>query len=286
MFKRLGDWVARRAASLVGAWTLVLVAAIAWVVLAPRIPQTEVGSFLPAGAPHNISSDIIKEAFPDVWSNTMIVLIAHRPAGLTMTDLLWLDAATRATRDDSAAIVAKETQRGQTPARYVPYAHAAFRPRTPGQPEWASRPRTGESAHHVHQRRHDCGRAGCYSPHQSESSSRTHGGGDRTRGHRTRLLCRDTSRSPSHDMGYDCGGSPHSDPRLSIPHRRPGSARLHRRQRFCRVRCARCSRSVRVGSLLDGADLYRRPHVGAGCIMRSSGSSLSGVPRRSSDTRR
>ncbi len=105
MFNRLGHGIATRPALFVLAWAMAIAAAVAWSMLSPPHPPGEVGSFLPPGSPHIISSDIIKDAFPRVWSNSMIVLVAGRSDGLTTADLFWLDRAARETRDQAAAIV-------------------------------------------------------------------------------------------------------------------------------------------------------------------------------------
>ncbi len=117
MFDWLGRLIARRPALCVAAWAVVLVTATIWARVAPPVRPAEVGSFLPPGSPHNISSDIIKEAFPEIWSNSMVVLVGHRAEGVRPGDLLWLDAAARATRDAAKEIVSGSAVAGGTALR-------------------------------------------------------------------------------------------------------------------------------------------------------------------------
>ena len=73
------------------AWALALAAGIAWDVLAPKAPATDIASFLPDDAPHNIAMRLVRRAFPDLAARSQIVIVGHRPTGLTPDDLAWLN---------------------------------------------------------------------------------------------------------------------------------------------------------------------------------------------------
>lgn len=126
MFETLGRWIARRPAVCVGVWVLALVGATVYTRVSPPVTPAEVGSFLPPHSPHSISSDIIKDALPAVWSNSMMAIVAHRPGGLTPSDILWLDRAVNEARDRAADLVKAGTLPGQVPAKVT-----ALSPATP-----------------------------------------------------------------------------------------------------------------------------------------------------------
>src|SRR5437016_14029522 len=105
MFERLGRLIARRPALCVAAWAILLIAAALWARPSPAAAPAEVGSFLPPASPHNQASDIIKEALPAVWSNSMLAIIAQRSGGLTPADFLWIDRATSEARDRAGRII-------------------------------------------------------------------------------------------------------------------------------------------------------------------------------------
>src|SRR5436305_399067 len=113
MFDRLGRVLAQRPALCVAAWAVLLIAAAVWSHLAPPIAPSEVGSFLPRKSPHNISSEIIKDALPAVLSNSMLAVIAERPAGLRTADYLWLDRMVNDIREQSSRVIADGTPKGQ-----------------------------------------------------------------------------------------------------------------------------------------------------------------------------
>src|SRR5690349_20858208 len=120
MFERLGRLIAQRPALCVGTWAMLLISAAVWGRLSPTAAPAEVGSFLPSGSPHNEASDIIKEALPAVWSNSMLAIIAQRDIGLTLSDFLWLDRVTNESRDQASRIIAAGTRAGDPP----PAVHA------------------------------------------------------------------------------------------------------------------------------------------------------------------
>jgi len=91
MFSHLGRLIARRPWWIVLAWALALAAGIAWDVLAPKAPATDIASFLPDDAPHNIAMRLVRRAFPDLAARSQIVIVGHRPTGLTTDDLAWLN---------------------------------------------------------------------------------------------------------------------------------------------------------------------------------------------------
>ncbi len=93
MFYLLGRGLARHPVPFILVWVVLLAgAATVRVVLPPHV-EGEVGSFLPPGSPHNISSDIIKEALPRAWSNSTLVVVTHRKGGLAPEDFDFLDTA-------------------------------------------------------------------------------------------------------------------------------------------------------------------------------------------------
>ncbi len=95
MFAHLGRWIARQPWLFVVAWGLALGAGVAWDALVPKPPPTDVASFLPDDAPHNVAMRLVREAFPEVAARSQIVIVGYRAAGLTAGDLGWLDRVAR-----------------------------------------------------------------------------------------------------------------------------------------------------------------------------------------------
>jgi RND superfamily putative drug exporter len=73
------------------AWALALAAGIAWDALTAKAPAVDVASFLPDDSPHNIAMQLVRRAFPDLAARSQIVIVGHRPSGLTAGDLAWLN---------------------------------------------------------------------------------------------------------------------------------------------------------------------------------------------------
>jgi hypothetical protein len=103
MFTRLGNLIARRPAVLVTVWLALLLAGAVWAVRGKPVPPAEVGSFLPPNAPHNRASQIVAEAFPRIWYNSVLVIIAHRAEGVTETDFAWMGELAEAARREIEA---------------------------------------------------------------------------------------------------------------------------------------------------------------------------------------
>jgi len=59
--------------------------------LASEPPSDELGSFLPASAPHNRAMAMYRQAFDDLASRSQIVILGCRPSGLSADDIHWLD---------------------------------------------------------------------------------------------------------------------------------------------------------------------------------------------------
>jgi RND superfamily putative drug exporter len=90
MFKYLGYWIAHRPVWLILAWVGLIAAGVTWALMAGPATPTDAGSFLPADHPLNQANRLAREAFPRLNSQSQIVLIAHRPAGLNPGDFDWM----------------------------------------------------------------------------------------------------------------------------------------------------------------------------------------------------
>ncbi len=90
MFQHLGRWIARRPGWLVLAWVGLIGLGALWMSQAGPEPPTDAGSFLPAGHPLNQANQLARKSFPRLNSQSQIVLIAHRPAGLKAEDIDWM----------------------------------------------------------------------------------------------------------------------------------------------------------------------------------------------------
>ncbi len=90
MFSILGQWIGLRPGTVVGLWAVVVAAASVWLLVSAPAAPPEIGSFLPPDAPHNLSMQFLRKAFPQVAARSQIVLVGHRPGGLYPHDITWL----------------------------------------------------------------------------------------------------------------------------------------------------------------------------------------------------
>ena len=91
MFSKLGEFVVR-------AWPAVLIAWVAAVVCASiaapgleRVAETEEFAFLPTDSPSHLAENLFRQAFPNSYCPSRIVIVATREGGLTEEDLEFLD---------------------------------------------------------------------------------------------------------------------------------------------------------------------------------------------------
>lgn len=86
----LGHAIAHRPGLLILAWCAAVGAGVTWDCLRQKLPPNESASFLPASSPYNRAVDFIARAFPQFAHRSYLVIIAHRPDGLTAQDFGWI----------------------------------------------------------------------------------------------------------------------------------------------------------------------------------------------------
>ncbi len=91
MFHALGRWIARRPSAFIAAWALAVAAAAAYAISMGPPPVAEVGSFLPPDSAYNQALELSRREFPQLAHQSQVVILAHRPAGLTPPDFAWLN---------------------------------------------------------------------------------------------------------------------------------------------------------------------------------------------------
>ncbi len=99
MLNRLGQWIARQPGRIVLVWLALVVGAVAWSVGSSPPAPGDLGSFLPDDAPHNQAMLVLREAFPEMAARSQIVVVAHRPEGVTIEDIDWLNSAAMEMRE-------------------------------------------------------------------------------------------------------------------------------------------------------------------------------------------
>ncbi len=98
MFNVLGKWIARQPGRMILVWLALVAGAVAWSAGSSPPPPGDLGSFLPEEAPHNQAMVVLRGAFPEMAARSQIVVVGHRPAGLTAEDIAWLNSAALAIR--------------------------------------------------------------------------------------------------------------------------------------------------------------------------------------------
>ncbi|MGQ9650452.1 MAG: MMPL family transporter [Phycisphaerae bacterium] len=109
MFTRLGQLIARRPATLITLWALVIGGSVLWAFRADPPPPPKTDSLLPGDCAYNQAVELIHREFPALSARSRVVIVGYRDTGLEAADLAWLGVAARQAAKAAASVTGQES---------------------------------------------------------------------------------------------------------------------------------------------------------------------------------